>query len=53
LPLGASIDEFRAGRHALSVPLACLVRHLRQHAPGEWLADQVYFQPYPAALRTS
>lgn len=51
--LGAVIDEFRSGRCGLSAPLACLTRHLHEHALGGWLADQVYFQPYPAALRTS
>lgn len=44
------LDEFRGGLHTLAVPLTLLVHHLRKHALSDWLAEQVYFEPYPRAL---
>ena len=46
----ARIDEYRRGLHPLAVPLALLVHHLRRHEPSEWLAAQVYLEPYPLAV---
>lgn len=46
----ARIDEYRRGLHPLAVPLALLVHHLRRHQPSEWLAAQVYLEPYPLAV---
>ena len=46
----ARIDEYRRGLHPLAVPLALLVHQLRRHEPSEWLAAQVYLEPYPLAV---
>jgi len=46
----ALIDEFREGMHTLAVPLSLLVHHLRRHELGGWLAEQVYFEPFPKQL---
>lgn len=44
------IEEFRSGLHTLAVPLALLMHHLRRHEQGGWLAEQVYFEPFPKQL---
>lgn len=44
------IEEFRSGLHTLAVPLALLTHHLRRHAQEGWLAEQVYFDPFPKQL---
>ena len=44
------IDEMRAGVNGLAVPLALLAHHLRRSGQEGWLAQQVYFEPYPRAL---
>jgi hypothetical protein len=44
------VDGFRAGLHALGVPLALLAHHVWRSGLDGWLARQVYFQPFPRAL---
>ncbi len=47
--LRAAIGGYRAGRHALAVPVWLLQRQLRRH-PDAWLARQVYLYPDPHEL---
>jgi uncharacterized protein YbgA (DUF1722 family)/uncharacterized protein YbbK (DUF523 family) len=44
------ITDYRAGVSPLSAPLTLLSHHLRKHQQSDWLAHQVYFQPYPKGL---
>lgn len=44
------IDDYRTGVHGLATPLAVLVHHLRRHDVHDWLAGQVYLEPYPRAI---
>ena len=44
------IDDYRTGLHGVIAPLTLLVHYLRTHDVGDWLDNQVYFQPYPKAL---
>lgn len=44
--LHAAIRGYRAGRHALAVPVRLLQRHLRRY-PDPWPARQVYLYPDP------
>ncbi|HTE55843.1 MAG TPA: DUF523 and DUF1722 domain-containing protein [Kofleriaceae bacterium] len=44
------IGELRAGVNGLAVPLALLAHHLRRSGQDGWLAQQVYFEPYPRAI---
>jgi uncharacterized protein YbgA (DUF1722 family)/uncharacterized protein YbbK (DUF523 family) len=44
------IAELRAGVNGVAVPLAILAHHLRRGGQEGWLAQQVYFDPYPRAL---
>ncbi|MGO2075236.1 MAG: YbgA family protein [Pseudoalteromonas sp.] len=45
-----AIDEYREGLLPLYVPLTLLKHHLKVH-PNEYLAKQVYFDPYPNELK--
>ncbi|MFK3859670.1 YbgA family protein [Pseudoalteromonas rhizosphaerae] len=45
-----AIDEYRSGLVPLYVPLTLLKHHLKVH-PNEYLAKQVYFNPYPHELK--
>lgn len=44
------IDQYRAGIHPLAVPVALLVHHLHRHQQSDWLAKQLYFEPYPPQI---
>ncbi|CAH9065264.1 hypothetical protein PSECIP111854_03641 [Pseudoalteromonas sp. CIP111854] len=48
--LCGAIDDYRQGVVPLCVPLTLLKHHLTVH-PNEYLAQQVYFDPYPNDLR--
>nr|WP_070982969.1 MULTISPECIES: DUF523 and DUF1722 domain-containing protein [Pseudoalteromonas]OHU85415.1 hypothetical protein BFC16_18875 [Pseudoalteromonas sp. JW3]OHU92964.1 hypothetical protein BET10_02840 [Pseudoalteromonas amylolytica] len=48
--LCSAIDEYRKGLVPLYVPLTLLKHHLKVH-PNEYLAQQVYFDPYPNELK--
>ncbi|NOU50322.1 DUF1722 domain-containing protein [Pseudoalteromonas sp. JBTF-M23] len=45
-----AIDQYRQGLVPLYVPLTLLKHHLTVH-PNEYLAQQVYFDPYPNELK--
>ncbi|MCP5143123.1 MAG: DUF523 and DUF1722 domain-containing protein [Chromatiales bacterium] len=44
-----TIDEYRAGRLPLIVPIVLLRHHFRRH-PNEYVADQYYLDPHPREL---
>jgi uncharacterized protein YbgA (DUF1722 family)/uncharacterized protein YbbK (DUF523 family) len=44
------IESYRQGLVPLIVPITLLRHHLRRHSSHEWLARQVYLDPYPAEL---
>ncbi|MBJ3814503.1 DUF1722 domain-containing protein [Shimwellia pseudoproteus] len=48
--LATLIDHYRQGLQPLLAPLA-LLRHYMAEYPNDYLAQQRYFDPYPAALR--
>jgi len=45
-----AIDEYRQGLVPLYVPLTLIKHHLKVH-PNEYLAKQVYLDPYPNELK--
>ncbi|MCX7825428.1 MAG: DUF523 and DUF1722 domain-containing protein [Verrucomicrobiae bacterium] len=47
--LAECIEDYRAGRVPLIVPLTLLNHHFRRH-PHPWVAGQTYLNPYPAEL---
>jgi len=47
--LVSTIENFRKGLIPLIVPLTLIKHHLRRH-PDNWLAMQVYLNPYPDEL---
>lgn len=48
--LAQLIDHYRQGTQPLLAPLA-LLRHYMAEYPNRYLAEQRYFDPYPASLR--
>ena len=44
------IDEYRTGIQPLFAPLMLLHHLLARYDLSEWLASQVYFEPYPRPL---
>lgn len=44
-----TIDEYRAGRLPLIVPIVLLRHHFRRH-PNDYVADQYYLDPHPREL---
>ena len=47
--LTAVIDEYRSGSVPLIVPMKLIGHHFRRH-PDDYMALQVYLEPYPAEL---
>lgn len=44
------LKNYKVGMCTLAVPLSILAHHLRKTSASEWLASQVYFQPFPLEL---
>ena len=44
------IDAYRLGLEELSAPRTLLLHHMRRNGIAGWLAEQVYWQPYPRAI---
>ncbi len=48
-PLASAIEEYRLGQVPLAVPMA-LVGHYLEHYASDYIRQQLYLRPYPAAL---